>query len=81
MPSKFEQLLHRHRKKVTTGVLYKDIKMKIFTICVLLSLELPWQRNDTIVFTCRRISRYQELFWKLLEETCTTHDCFDYGKV
>ena len=42
-------------KKVYSAVLFKDENF------VLLTLELPWQRNDAITFFF--ISRYQEFFF------------------
>ena len=53
-------------------------------IYVLMTSELPWQRNDTITFfTCLCISRYQVFFFfqKSFKGARTSPSYLDYGKV
>ena len=52
-------------------------------IYVLLTAELPWQRNDAIMFvTCLCISWNQDFFfWKSLKGARASLHYLDYGKV
>ena len=64
----------RHNKKIWYR---KNVMIRVF-----LALELPYQRYDAITSFTSLCSRYQDFFFAREHKgTCTSHGCFDFGKV